>query len=206
MKIFANIISILFNPILMMTYGVVMVVTETYLSVYPLRMRMLLVGTTFFITVLVPGLYILMLFLWGKASDLELTDRKERLRPYFIFIFTQILSVFLLKKIMIPEWFINIVYGSIVALVISMVINFAWKISAHALGIGGITGGVMALSLAAHQNPFYFFIILWVLAGLIGTARVILQKHTIGQVCAGFALGWICIFCGAIWNYYQIII
>ena len=40
---------------------------------------------------------------------------------------------------MIPFWFLSLLMGACVALILSLCINFYWKISAHTLGIGGLS-------------------------------------------------------------------
>ena len=42
MRLFSNIISGMFHPLLMVTYGVVLALTFTYLAIYPPAMKLLL--------------------------------------------------------------------------------------------------------------------------------------------------------------------
>ena len=44
MRLFSNIISGMFHPLLMVTYGVVLALTFTYLAIYPPAMKLLLAG------------------------------------------------------------------------------------------------------------------------------------------------------------------
>ena len=92
MKLFSNIISFVFHPLLMVTYGIVLALMFTFLAIYPLPVKLLIAGGTFISTAIVPGLFIFLLVKNGAAGDIELSDRKERVVPYLIFI-TSILSV-----------------------------------------------------------------------------------------------------------------
>ena len=62
------------------------------------------------------------------------------------------------------------------------------------IAIGGLLGGLMGISYIYSINPFWGFIAGFLIAGLVGTARVELRRHTLGQVFAGFALGFACTF------------
>ena len=62
-------------------------------------------------------------------------------------------------------------------------------------GIGGLVGGAMSVSyFVERSNPYYLFMGLFILAGLIGTSRLILKRHTLPQVIAGFLLGFLLSF------------
>ena len=140
MKLFSNIISFVFHPLLMVTYGIVLALMFTFLAIYPLPVKLLIAGGTFISTAIVPGLFIFLLVKNGAAGDIELSDRKERVVPYLIFITSILVCIFFLYKMLMPFWLLAMLIGACVALVVALCVNFAWKISAHAIGIGGLLG------------------------------------------------------------------
>jgi len=178
----------------MATYGVLMALSYTYLVIYPTNVKQFLLLGVFLTTAVIPGAFIFMLVKTGGASDLELTNRKERLVPYLILILSNITCLFLLYKMKVPDWLIDLIMGVCVAIIVSFCINFFWKISAHALGIGGLLGAVMGMSEMYRLNPYPLFIALIIAGGLVGTSRIILKKHTPMQVYAGFTLGLVCTY------------
>lgn len=206
MKLFANIISGVFHPLLMVTYGVLMVLLFTYLAIYPPAMKLLLIGGAFLSTALIPGLFIFMMVKSGAAVDLELSERRERVVPYLILITSVLVCIFYMYKMMLPFWFLSLLIGAGVALLLALVINFFWKISAHMLGIGGLLGGVMGVSRVHLMNPYWAFIIVIVIAGLLGMSRIFLKRHTPMQVYAGFGLGFICTFVASFMSYIYLFI
>lgn len=206
MKLFSNIISGMFHPLLMITYGVVMAVTFTYLSIYPPAMKLLLAGGAFLSTAVVPGLFIYLMVRNGAAVDLELSDRKERVVPYLIFITSILVCIFYMYKMMVPFWLIALLAGAAVALLLALVINFYWKISAHTLAIGGLLGGIMGVSRIQMINPYIGFICVILIAGLVGMSRIFLKRHTPMQVYAGFGLGFICTFMASLASYIYLFI
>ena len=50
MKLFSNIISFVFHPLLMVTYGIVLALMFTFLAIYPLPVKLLIAGGTFIST------------------------------------------------------------------------------------------------------------------------------------------------------------
>lgn len=140
MKLFSNIISFVFHPLLMVTYGIVLALMFTFLAIYPLPVKLLIAGGTFISTAIVPGLFIFLLVKNGAAGDIELSDRKERVVPYLIFITSILVCIFFLYKMLMPFWLLAMLIGACVALVIALCINFAWKISAHAHWYRRVTG------------------------------------------------------------------
>lgn len=194
MKIVANIVSIILHPLLMGTYGVWLALSCTYLSIYPMLVKLSLGGGVFLCTAVIPGILILLMVKSGAAGDLELTDRKERVIPYLVFITSNIVCLFYLFKMQMPFWLLSMFVGGCFGLFLSLCINFAWKISAHAMGIGGLLGAIMGVARIQMVNPYWLFMIVVVGCGLLATSRIILQKHTPMQVYAGFSVGFLCTF------------
>ena len=154
MRLFSNIISGMFHPLLMVTYGVVLTLTFTYLAIYPPAMNLFLAGGAFLSTAAIPGAFIFMMVKNGAAVDMELSDRHERVVPYLIFITSIMVCAFYMYKMMLPFWFISLLLGACVALILALLINFFWKISAHAIGTGGLLGGIdNPLLVLYHRNP-----------------------------------------------------
>ena len=105
-----------------------------------------------------------------------------------------------------PFWLIAILMGICVALLIALCINFFWKISAHMIGIGGLLGGLMGVARIHLINPYLLFIAVLLIAGLLGTSRIFLKRHTPLQVYAGFSLGFMCTFVASMMSYIYLFI
>ena len=79
--------------------------------------------------------------------------------------------------------------ASVLIIITLLLISFKWKISNHMAGVGGITGTIIAVSFRMGINPVLLISAIILVAGLVGTARLYLGKHTLAQVLAGFTLG-----------------
>jgi len=143
----------------------------------------------------IPAILIFMLFRMGIISDLSLTKRRERFYPYLITLLSYTAMMIFYYRMNMPKWFLLMIAASIAIMVIAIVITLWWKISAHMFGIGGLVGGAMSVSyFVERSNPYYLFMGLFILAGLVGTSRLILKRHTLPQVIAGFLLGFLLSF------------
>lgn len=84
MKSIATIISTVFQPLLMPTYGVMLIFAYTYFGeIYSHRFWQIITPVLFF-SFIIPAVLIYMLFKIGIISDLSLKVRKERIYPYLI--------------------------------------------------------------------------------------------------------------------------
>ncbi|MDH6303538.1 membrane-associated phospholipid phosphatase [Parabacteroides sp. PF5-5] len=206
MKLFANITSILFHPLLMVTYGVLLALNFTYLAIYPFTMKLYLAGGALLCSAIIPGLLILLMIKGGAATDMELSDRRERAVPYLIFITANMVCMFYLSKLQMPFWILSMFIGICLALFVALCVNFFWKISVHAIGIGGLLGAVMGAAQIQMINPFWMFIWIILASGLVCTSRIILEKHTPMQTYAGYGLGFICTFGASFMNFIYLLI
>lgn len=143
----------------------------------------------------VPAILIFMLYKFGIISDLSLKIRKERFFPYLIALLSYSVMIFYYYRLGMPHWFLMQMSAPVVIMIIAIIVTLKWKISAHMFGIGGLIGGAMAVSYFVERaNPYFMFMGLFLIAGLIGTSRLILRRHTLAQVVAGFFLGFIVSF------------
>lgn len=195
MKSIAHVISTVFQPLLMPTYGVVLLFVYTYFGVIYTRQFWLIISPIVLFSFVIPAILIFMLFRMGVISDLSLTKRRERFFPYLITLLSYTAMMLFYYRMNMPKWFLLMIAASIVIMIIAILITLRWKISAHMFGIGGLIGGAMSVSyFVERSNPYYMFMGLFILAGLIGTSRLILKRHTLGQVIAGFLLGFLVSF------------
>jgi hypothetical protein len=91
-----------------------------------------------------------------------------------------------MKEGSIEPFFILLFCCSILSVICLIIINFWWKISAHACGVGTLCGMVFSMSYFFCNNPIMLFGAVLLTAGLVTTSRLILKAHTLGQITAGF--------------------
>lgn len=201
MKLIAKIVSIILHPLLIPTYGVFLGLNYTYLILRPEPLRWKILLSAFLITALVPALGIGALLFFGSASDADLKNKEERVLPYIMSILSMILCAYVLYKFKMSVWLYTSFVGGAISLAIALVINFFWKISAHMVGIGGLAGAIFGTAFCFMPFSLFSLAGVLMLAGLLGTSRIILERHTPGQVYAGFLLGFFVLFVSIVFNF-----
>lgn len=188
----AQIISDVFSPLLLPTYSMILILAITPLSVLPLRTRLLSVLAIAFITAFIPTATIFTLIRMGRVSDNSISDRRQRTLPLIVVTLCYLASASYMLYVHAPEWLILFFVSAAVSSVLALIITHWWKISAHAISIGGIAGMLGWLTFNSVSNNITAMVwlsIAIVLGGLIGSARIILNRHTTAQVFAGLILG-----------------
>ena len=132
--------STLLTPLMMPTYGIIVSLWMSSLLVLTLPTKMTVLGVVFLITGVVPVLSFILLKYLKIIDDIHLNGRKERLLPYVIMIVCYVSTAIYLFMINAPEWMWMFMFGGGCAALVSLIINFKWKISAHMAGIGGLIG------------------------------------------------------------------
>ena len=191
----ATLLSTLFHPLLMPTYGISIALYTSYMRIFGDRLLGIVIVGVLLTTCILPSLGIYILYKLGHISDFRLHERTERTIPYLINFACYVACYLYLYRFGIPGWIIAFIAGAIVALIISLFINRYWKISAHMVAAGSMVTLVFLMSfyslmLTPYILPLQIASVL--LAGAIGSSRILLKRHTLGQVGAGFALGILC--------------
>lgn len=188
----SHILSWVLVPLLMPVYGLMLAFGLSILEVAPMGMR---VGFTLIvagINVIVPMLLVVLLKKMGLVDDLGLNGQKERLIPYIISIVALVVTAVFMYFKGAPHWLVWFFGGGAVGGFVNMLINFRWKISAHAAGIAGVVALLVRIARDGNPHPavFGWLIATVLLAGLLGSSRVWLGRHTVWQVLAGFVVGF----------------
>ena len=109
--------------------------------------------------------------------------------PYIISILCYFLCFYVMNIFHMPAFMGSIVVAALFIQIVCAIINIWWKISTHTAAIGGFFGALTALSLIFDFNPLWWLCLVLLLAGLVGTSRMILRQHTLAQVVMGFLTG-----------------
>ena len=99
------------------------------------------------------------------------------------------------------HWTVGALFiGIFVALLFTTLITLKWKISAHMVGIGGVLGAICGLTTLHGLNTFFVIAGLILVAGILGTMRLLITDHTPAQIYAGTALGVACTYASVIFG------
>ena len=191
----ANFLSTILSPLLMPTIGVFLLLWVSVLCLQPAGRRTAFLLVCMAITCILPLIFLSVMRHFKLIKDLHVNDREQRLIPYLFTALCYLAAAYYLYYTHFPQWSIMFMLGSMVTIVVMAIINLKWKISAHMAGIGG----VVALINQIHVQGLSAFDLFWLLcisvivAGLLGTARLVLKRHNIWQVLAGVVVGYMCV-------------
>ncbi len=191
-KSFFRVISFLFHPLLMPTIGIFIVFNSgTYLQLMPNEQKNFLYTITFLGTFMLPILFISFLYFYKKISSFELDTIKERNIPLLITSAFFFLTFYLVRDLPIAYLFKIFLLSSFVSVMLTMIITSRWKISAHLVGIGGVSALIIGISFRFNLDTQILLFISIIIAGVVGSARLYLKKHNILQVGLGYILGFV---------------
>ena len=195
-RIIAKTVSIILMPLFMPTYGIALLMFMPPYSLPNMHFyRLLTISSTLFFTCLIPGGLIFWMKKTGYISSLTLDERKQRTVPYLLSAISFIAwASFLMEKLHAPHYLVAVAIGAAVALLLVLLVNLRWKISAHLTGWGGFMGGFFGICFQYGINPVSLLILLCLIAGLLIWARLYLHAHTPMQTVTGLYTGFFCSF------------
>lgn len=195
MKNFYKLISVLFQPLLMPTFAIALLMNIDLFTMIPAVWRWIAIIGTFVFTALLPAVPIYMMMRRGEVNDLFISKREERTMPYlFTFMAYVFWALFLWRTMQMPLFIVAMGMSSALSILAILFINLRWKISAHMTGIGGFVGSVFAVCYRLAINPLWFLAAILAVSGLVALSRIELKAHTPLQTLAGFIVGFVMVF------------
>ena len=185
----ARVVSLLFTPYYLPIVGLIALFTFSYLSMLPKGYQLTMLLIVYLSTVLFPALLLHAYRLYTGWTPIRFGQKERRIVPYISTILCYFLCYYLMLVAHVPHIISSIVVAARAIQILCALINVWWGVSSHTAAIGGMTGGLLAFSLIFNFNPIWWLCLLILLAGIVGTSRMILRQHTLAQVLAGYFLG-----------------
>ncbi len=210
LRISAYFFSVIFHPLLIPTYMLILLlmINPYVFGVNHLEESGFLIAQVVLTTLFLPLFSVFMLRQLDFISSIEMPKKEERIAPYLIIgMFYIGLVVFFIKSPGIIPNVLSIAFlGATIGLWVLFLLNLFIKVSAHTVGIGGLLGLVVIGTFFFEYNQFIvdlgvigiynvnmkaILMITLLIAGLVGTSRLILKAHTPEQVYIGYFIGFI---------------
>lgn len=188
----ARVISAIFTPFSIPFLAFLILFLFSYLRIMPIQYKLIVLGVVYCFTILMPTLTIFLFRKINGFSPEDLDERKRRFMPFLLTITSYVFCLVMMHRLNIPWYMTGIILAALIMMVICIVVNLKWKLSEHMAGVGAIVGGLVSFSALFGYNPVWWLCLFILIAGVLGTARIILQHHTLGEVLVGFAVGLIC--------------
>ena len=172
-----------FTPFYLPLVGLSALFTFSYMSLLPWQYKASVLLTVYVFTVLLPSLFIRTYRRYQGWTLTQLGIKECRMIPYILAIICYFACYYLMNMRRIPQFMSNILLAALVIQVVCAIINVWWKISTHTAAIGGFAGALI-----------WWFCLILIIAGMVGSSRMILRQHSLSQVVAGFLVGAIASF------------
>lgn len=185
----ARVMSMLFTPFYLPLLGLAVLFFLSYLSLMPTGYKIFVLCMVYLFTILLPTMLIHFYRRYQGWSPIEQGVKERRMVPYTISILCYFVCLYLMETFHIPHFMGSILMAALFLQVLCAIINVWWKISTHTAAIGGVAGALIAFSGIFLFNPTWWFCLVMLVAGMVGTSRMILRQHTLSQVLGGFGIG-----------------
>ena len=190
----AKFVSIIFHPVLVPVLGFILLFASGfYDSMLTTDAKRFILLVIFFSTSTLPLLAVAILALNTKF-DILMPNNRDRILPLLFASVFYYIGFILLSKIHFIPIFKLYMIASVLLIVALLLISFKWNISIHMAAIGAVTATFFALSFRGGVNPMNAIVIVVIVSGLVGTARLVLNKNSLLQVAAGYILGFIILY------------
>lgn len=193
----AQLVSIVLHPLLLLTYILLLLMWANpyYFGASKFQPSSILLYNVIFTTFFLPALATVLLRATGLIASLQMEDKQDRTGPFiiagmfYLWIFWNLFQ----NANVAPRIFVSFVLGATISLFLAFFINIFSKISLHTTGMGGLLAVVAILTADARtvvNMPMVLMVVI-LLAGLVGTSRLILDAHEPSEVYGGYFIGFI---------------
>lgn len=190
----AKIISIVFHPVLLPTLGLFLLLNSGfYFTMLSWEAKRFILLVVLFSTGILPMLTVAVLAL-NPRFDINMQNSRDRIIPLLFSSAFYYLGYMLLNKMKAFPVFKIFMIASVLVIVVLLIISFKWKISSHMAALGALAGTFFALSFRSGVNPIGPIILVVLVSGIVGSARLILQKHSLAQITAGYFSGFLILY------------
>ena len=184
--------SLLFTPFYLPFVGLAALFSFSYLSIFPWSYKLQVLTMVYLFTILMPTVMIHLYRRYQGWNLIELGHRERRMVPYVISILCYFTCVYLMSRLHMPHFMGAIVVAALLVQIVCALVNVWWKISTHTAAIGGVAGALFAFAEYLGFNPVWWLCLVFIIAGAVGTSRMILRQHSLAQVVSGFWVGFLC--------------
>lgn len=206
MSFFFQFVTWAFMPILMPIYALILVMfvpsepidisLNNSLFLFPLRNKILILIYFLILTIIIPGMIYIMMKKTNKLKTIQMDDRSERKIPLVIMSICCLCLLYIFNSIdyILPKYIYALCLTGAVVISLFTLINERLKISLHATGVGIFTGFLLAYFSEQVMFNINVLAIAFMLSGLVFSARLFLEKHTIKELVLGYFLSLLITF------------
>lgn len=188
--VLAKMFTLLFAPHYFPLLCLLVLMGFSYMRIFPLNYKIFLLIIVYLFTIAIP---LLLIFLYRKVVGItrrQMSQREMRTMPYVISIMCYFVCYHVLTSLIVPHFVVSVVLASLFVQMACALVNCWYKISTHSAAAGAVNGALIAFSFIFHFNPIWWLCATLVIAGCVGSSRLLLRRHSLAEVNAGLLLGF----------------
>ncbi len=193
--VLAKIISYIFHPLFLPTYiffWVLMRFPYEFAGITPMLLFARKI-TVFWMTAFFPAFAVFLLWRLKFIESILIKQSKERIVPYIItmifYWWMWYLSRNFTDQPLVLKFFF---FGIFLSTVFGLILNSFFKISMHAMGVGGLLAFMLIACFYYQSYLGVDIAILTIITGLVCTSRLLLSDHNNFEVYTGLLVGILC--------------
>ena len=190
----SKLLSFLFHPFYFVLLGIfIFFNTNTYINFgYSRDLKLFIYAVVFLNTMLLPTLIGAYLNNRGQITSIHLDTIRDRKIMYVITFAFYVATLFVLTSFNVPTVVYRFALGaSLTVAALFVLALFNKKVSAHMSAIGGICGSLVMLTVRLQTDFLNLIFVFFLLAGIVGAARIEVGAHREREVYLGFLLGFL---------------
>lgn len=195
LTIIAKLFSYLFHPLFVPTYFFIYLMqfyAFEFAGITDWQLKLRLFGV-FWMTAFFPAFAVFLLWRLKFSDGIFLRTQKERIVPYIITMFFYWWMHYLSRNFPDQPAVLKFFYtGIFICSVAGLLANNSYKISMHAMGVGGFAAALVLTSFYYQQTDGIAISLAVLVAGLVCSARLLLNEHTLKEVYTGLIAGVLC--------------
>ena len=201
-RFLAHFFSAIFHPLFIPLYVVAFLVFfhPSYFSGFGTHEKTSLLFTTTLNTVFFPLISVLLMKGLGFIQSVFLHTQKDRIAPYLtvmIFYFWAAWVFFKFEPQLSPV-FPSFMTGIVITTVAALLSNIYFKISMHAMGVGGMLGIFLVIMQTNTMLMTWPLCIALLITGIVCTSRFLISDHNAKEIYWGLVVGLLCQFATAL--------
>lgn len=188
----AQIVSYLLHPLFIPTYIFLFLIFQVpyeFAGITPFQLELKLFSV-FWMTAFFPAFAVFLLWRLKFSESILLRSRKERIVPFIITMFFYWWMYYLSRNFTDQPSALKFFYmGIFISTVAGLMLNSYFKISLHAIGIGGAMTAITLFAFYYSLQLGLSISIATLLTGIVCTARLLVSDHTTKEIYSGLLVG-----------------
>lgn len=194
LRVVATVISYVFHPVFMpaaMAYILFVLSRDTAFAGIPDKSFFMWLAMIVLNTILFPLLTVALLKGLGFIKSIHMNDPKDRIIPLIGCMIFYFWANFVIGNPVsgAPLILHTLTLGSFWGIIAIFIMNIFYKVSMHTAAAGGMLGLLSVLMFTDPVNMVVPLFIGLIIAGLVGTARMILGAHKQFEIWLGYFIG-----------------